>query len=84
MTPSINFTLFDAPWADKHEHPSLKKKKKKPIKVYYLQAISAIRLMGSIPTKMVFSLFIEFLLNWCIGIMPSGYKYDRVIPLVAR
>ncbi|MFS7965478.1 hypothetical protein Hanom_Chr09g00762751 [Helianthus anomalus] len=34
--------------------------------------------------KGVFPYLLGFLLNWCIGVMPSGDGYDRVVPLVAR
>ncbi|KAJ0577904.1 hypothetical protein HanIR_Chr05g0241331 [Helianthus annuus] len=34
--------------------------------------------------KRVFSYLLGFLLNGCIGIMPSGDGYDWVVPLGAR
>ncbi|MFS7982934.1 hypothetical protein Hanom_Chr11g00968581 [Helianthus anomalus] len=30
-----------------------------------------------------FPYLLNFLLNCCIGVMPSGDKYDRVVPLMA-
>ncbi|KAJ0564853.1 hypothetical protein HanRHA438_Chr06g0247651 [Helianthus annuus] len=37
------------------------------------------RVMGSIPTRGFLQDLLSFLLNWCIGILPSGDEYDRVV-----